>query len=283
MSTRYTEITRSLRGRWKPSWSGSGSFSQLRIAFDESLNAVGKLCDEAASVTSLGKYSPDGLNDEIRRLAKGDAIPVLRRAARAVEKAQSATRAKRDTLALPAIDPADAAGGALRTEMRAWLRSLPRAEALATLLHDNVDQRLLQAALEVPPAMAGLTDDTRGHVVQRILEQQHGPELAHVNELDEAAELTNAAIGVALFQLQRETGFSESNAAGFDAWMEAASADVDREIALEEGSLESEIVAETQSEQRDFRKEIEAIVDEAFARALPGMFPEHPVNGNSLG
>ena len=53
MSSRYDEISKSLRGRWKPSWSGN-SFSQLRTALDESLNAVAKLCSDAANLRSLG-------------------------------------------------------------------------------------------------------------------------------------------------------------------------------------------------------------------------------------
>src|SRR5438309_8087766 len=127
MSTRYTEITKSLRGKWKSSWSGN-SFSQLRTALDESLNVVGKLCGEAANLRSLGKYSTEGLNDEIRKVAKTDSLAVLRRAALAVEKAQQATRAKRDTLAVPEADPQDTSSAVLRTEMRTWLKSLPIAE-----------------------------------------------------------------------------------------------------------------------------------------------------------
>jgi hypothetical protein len=279
MNTRYSEITKSLQGRWKSSWSDA-AFSQLRTAFDTSLNAVAALTDKASSLSATGKYSPTGLADEIKGIAKDSTIPVLRRAAYAVDKTKLATKNKRNTLALPKADPSDFSGAVLRAEMRTWLKSLPLAEVLGHLLNDNVDQRLLLAALEVPPAMTGLTAETRGHVVEHVLTQQHGPELARLNELDDAAEVANAAVGVALFQLRREVGFSENNASGFDAWMAAASVEIDREIALEGGSGDRTILAAASSSSgdSDFGRQIEAIFDEAFARALPGMYPDHPVN-----
>src|SRR5690242_5832029 len=151
MPTLYEEMTKELQSRWKATWQGD-TFAQLRNALDESLFAVGRLGEKAESLRAGGRYSQQGLNDEIKELAKKDVVPVLLRATRSVQSAQSMVRSKRGSLALSATDdPHDSSASLLRMEMRAWLKSLPRAEVLALLLAETADQRLLQAALEVPP------------------------------------------------------------------------------------------------------------------------------------
>src|SRR5689334_10496287 len=102
----------------RSSWSGSTSFAHLRTALDGSLKAIGDLGAEAESLNAMGKYSPQGLSDEVREIAQREAIPVLRRAVHAIDAVQSAVQARRDALSLPKVDPGDIAGAVLRAEMR---------------------------------------------------------------------------------------------------------------------------------------------------------------------
>jgi hypothetical protein len=97
-----------------------------------------------------------------------------------------------------------------------------QAQAFQMLTNENVDQRLLLAALEVPPAMAGMTDQMRGHVQDHILKQKHGRELSRFEQLGEGIEVVRAAIDTALYQLRQETGFGEKQDGHFDVWMKAA-------------------------------------------------------------
>lgn len=274
MSTRFTEIQKSLRGRWRPEWSKNSTFSRAEGALNGALHAVNGLCAKNDALKSSGRYSPQGLRDEIRMFAQKETVPELRRAAHAVEVSQTEIRNKRASLVLPKSDPNDISGAILRGEMRNWLRTLPQAEAVRFLTDDNVDDRLLTAALEVPPAIVGLTDQVRGHIEAHLLNQRHSAELDRLQEFEEVIGVANAAIGVSLYQLRRETDFGENETAQFDAWMQAASIEIDRQLA----NATSKIHAASPAPGGDFNRDIRDIVDEVFAKALPELYPDHPVN-----
>lgn len=221
MTTRYDEIATTLRSRWKPIWAGSDAFAQVQNAFGSSLKAGKELTEAATNLRASGRFTRDGLNDEIRAVAAREVVPVLRRAINTVEFARSEFQTRKRNLAIPKPDSSDVVAASLRTEMRAWLKSLPKGEMMKVLLQKDVDTRLLQAAVEAPAPMAGLSEEARQTVLDHALRTAHGTELSRIEELADATALAESAVGVAKYQMQQETGFDhQSNT--FDQWFATA-------------------------------------------------------------
>jgi hypothetical protein len=109
------------------------------------------------------------------------------------------------------------------------------------------------------------------------LEKHHGPELVRLRELEEAAELTNSAVDIGLYQLRQEADFPENSPSAFDAWMREGTGEIERGSASGSSGGEKPISATT-SETVDAGPSVQEIVDEVFARALPQLYPDHPVN-----
>lgn len=269
MNTRFNEITKTLHTRWKPEWSKEVTLISVARAFNTSLAAVEALMGKTAEMRATGKFSEQGLRDEIRNAAMADTVPALKRASEAVERVRQDLAGQKARLAIPAPDVTNAAQAIVRSEMRQWLRTLPQSQAVQMLLSDTVDDRMLQAAFEAPPIMSGLTDEMRDTVQKRVVERKFGPELARVGALEEAVDVAQSAVGVALYQLRQEAEFGASDDRAFDAWMgEATSA---AEAAEEAKPLDAVL-----GEMRDD-------VDEIFARAFPNIYPNHPVNNSIRG
>jgi hypothetical protein len=220
--TRFSEMARSIQAGWKPEWRGP-AFDTMRQIMSRSLNTVIGLEASAHVWRNQGRLTSKGLQDEIRAYAKQHVLPDLKQSADELAAARADIATRRAQLAIPTPDPADTAGMALRGEMRTWLRSLPSGERLAALLSENADERLLQAALEVPPGMAGLTEQTRGEVQATIVERKYQAPLAEIEQMGEAANTAGAAIETSLYQLRREASFDENQPGVFDLWMEEAS------------------------------------------------------------
>jgi hypothetical protein len=223
MLSRFQQIVKTfLNDRWRPVWSSDPALNGLESAMRDSLNSVAQLSLKKEELKNSGRFSNAGLTEETRLLARTSAVPALRKATEAVDAANADIERQRNALVVSAPDPLDMAGALLRSEMRAWLKSLPTAQAMQMLMDDNADERLVMAALETPPAMAGLTDQTRGMLQNHILMTKHCQELARLEQIKSAAEVVNAAVGTSLYQLRQEIDFAENQLAQFDEWMKAA-------------------------------------------------------------
>ena len=264
MNTRFVEMKKSMQARWKPEWSKELSLMPVAKAFNTSLSAVEALMSKSADMRATGKFSQQGLTDEIRGAAQAATVPVLRRASEAVERARNDLKQRRAALAVPKPDPTNVAEAIMRGEMRTWLRGLPQTQAVQALLNDAVDDRMLQAAFEAPAIMSGLTDQDRDMVQTRLVERRFGPELERVNELEEAVTVANSAVEIALYQLRQEAQFGAGDDRAFDAWMGKATEAA--EVADRSKPVEEEV------------SEMHAHLDEVFAVAFPTLYPDHPVN-----
>lgn len=265
----FLEMKRELQSRWRPNWQGP-QFDRLRKGFDSTLNSAGTFIVKVHELRKAGKLSALGLRDEARGIAGADVVPMLHRAALAAEQVKAGAEKSRLSLAAPAVDRTDLAGAFLRAEMRAWLKGLPPGEQMHQLLRPNADQRLLLAATEGPAELAGLTSEMQLQVRDHVVSRQHSGELIALNELDEAVELTNSAIDIALRQVRLEAAFGDDENVAFDQWMKAATA------GIKEESREADAVQPIPPD--EFSSNIESAIDEIWAKAFPRFYPDHPTN-----
>lgn len=93
-------------------------------------------------------------------------------------------------------------------------------------MRNNVDERLLMAANEVPPESLGLTEQMRDAIQKKTIGQKFGAQLAAWRKLDEAVALMASAWRMSLHQVRREIGFTENEDAKFNDWMSAATAKI---------------------------------------------------------
>jgi predicted kinase len=220
--TRYSEMQKNLKARWRPEWSSDPGLAEVAGIFHRLFQVTDFVASQGENLRASGKFSTQGLTEEVRAIAKRDAVPAILRAAQLIEAARAEIAAKRAGLALPKADPTDAAGAVLRAEMRTYLKAMPRGEAVAKLMAPDVDERLLIAAIEVPAAMLGPLGDARPELEAHVLEARHAAAVKRLEEREEAIDLANAALAISSYQIRQETNFPEGAIIQFDGWMRTA-------------------------------------------------------------
>lgn len=265
-------IVDTLKGRWKPDWSSRPDLRKLSGHFNKTLSFIEALPTQKRDLAKPGNLSAKGLSESVRRVAAEKIVPDLRRAAWEAEKTNNAIRNERTKLAVQTPDKTDIAGALLRQEIRTFLRGMDHGTRLAAVIGDAA---FLEAAMEGPAALSGLTDELRTDLQDRLIDQAHGPAIAALNEAHEAIELVEAAIEAAANVVRAECEFSSDTA--FDGWMKTSSAAVEREIAAETKREEPKPAAVALTETPELRS-LEDEFDKIFARGFPELYPDHPVN-----
>lgn len=266
-------IVENLRSRWAPEWTGRTDLVRLHAAFNEAVHYIEAVPEYRADLAKPGDLSAKGLNQAMRNKAAEKIVPALRRASWEAEKAANAIKAERRKLAVPASDKSDLAGALLRQEVRSFLRAANQGDRIKLIMSDPV---FLQAAMEGPAALSGLTDELRADLESRMIDRAHGAAVDAMESVMEAVNVTQAAVEVASSTLQQECGF-DGNTGAFNEWMAQASAGVEREIAAEKAKSEPANSA-AESLTAPVRADVQAEVDAIFAKALPHIYPDHPVN-----
>lgn len=172
--------------------------------------------------------SAAGVNDELRRFLARGAVPEIRRTLAYVEASKASLSEARAKLSRPAIDPADTMGAAHRREAREFLRTVDAGERVRLLL-DNPDPLFVAAALEMPNALSGITDEIRGHVEQSYAATMRPGELAEVEARAEALATLEAAAKIARGEIARHVGFATDQE--FDGWFDTADGSAERQAA----------------------------------------------------
>jgi hypothetical protein len=156
-----------------------------------------------------GTLNLRGVEEALRRELGKNVIPELRRIHRIVTERKEAMKQERAALAKPKIDATDAAAISLRWESRDFLRGLDAGERMKVLM-DNPDPTMLAAALEGPPALSGLTAETRAHVEGAYVQANHSQALKAIEDREEAVAVVGAAAEMALMEVRSHVGIKET-------------------------------------------------------------------------
>jgi hypothetical protein len=128
-----------------------------------------------------------------------------------------------------------------------------------------------EAACEGPAQLSGFSEETRTDLKRRVAMQEHPEEAALLAESEEAVRVANAAVRMVAGALQSAAGF-EGNDRGFEDWMTASSAAVEREIEAEKRRAETSATAAANSSDVDHAAEVRRDIDRMFREAFPTIF-----------
>lgn len=229
-------LRETLEGSWQPHWAARPSFRRLSRAFDQArgawdaVDAAGGLREK---LTKEGRLSPRGIEETLRNNLETGVVGRLRRGQHEVAKVRAEIAETRARMGIPKPDKTDAAGAILRSEYRTFLRQVGMVEAAKLLTDPDADPALLEAAWEVPAPMIGLDESMRENLRKTILDRTHAEEIAVLDELSEAATIVEGALTGGLQDVAGLAGFRSANGRDFQAWVTAATREIDREIEAE--------------------------------------------------
>jgi hypothetical protein len=156
--------------------------------------------------------SPQGKQARMREWFETDAAPTLRAARQAAQAARTALAQTRANLSTSKIDKTDIAGAVVRGEIRSWLRGLDPA-ARTALITTGGSPEILQAILEAPPVLTGLSETQFKQVENHALAGSSPEGVAKMQAIREALEAVESAERAASLTLQDAANVSSDDLA----------------------------------------------------------------------
>ena len=192
---------------------GRVAFAAARKAADDALASRIALGGDVEQINADDRLTPVGRAEKIEKSIESH-YTNLHAQRWALAKAAIQVEAKAPQL--PALEPADAAGAALDSEIRAHVRQLPAADR-ERLLSDKGDVRLQVALARGPAALSGLSEATHHALSERLIEAGRPGELQHTKNDREAIRLAGDAVSSALDYAQKTLGYRGKQLAEFEA------------------------------------------------------------------
>lgn len=150
-----------------------------------------------AAVSQDAKLTTLGRQADLRQFIGDKLSAEIYRSERSVEFLGARLAAWRTRLGPQPVDKTNVAAAVLRSDARAMLREKGVSKSAALLLAEDADPVLIEAALEGPPALSGLTSQIHGQVLGAYIEKHHGPELRRIERAEAALEVADVATQVA--------------------------------------------------------------------------------------
>ncbi|WP_051000100.1 hypothetical protein [Sinorhizobium fredii] len=199
-------------GPWMPQWrdrGDSGAFTTLRKLYSDIQDASEGLKAKRDALKQTGKYTPAGITDKLKDVARAETIPGIRTAAaEQVRKYRLEIDSRRAAMKPFDHDPKDIVSEMRRQEVRAWLRTMTpdkRTEAV----RGASDPLIKEAAVSVPVELTGLLPSTRVDLTRELIEARYGDEIAALNELDAAVQTVERAVDGARSDVREALGMLE--------------------------------------------------------------------------
>jgi hypothetical protein len=166
---------------------------------------------KAREHAASGRFTPAGAKQATLQSALTDAVPSLYRARQTIKSAKLEVEALRSKITPLQPDKTDLVAAMLRKEMRDWLRSKPQAERDAYMAKnlERLDPQMLQAVVEVPIEMTGISATQRATLVERDLQARHGETIAEANQLQRFIERAERHVEAARDEVRKETGVDQ--------------------------------------------------------------------------
>ncbi|PSH68541.1 hypothetical protein CU102_12310 [Phyllobacterium brassicacearum] len=215
-------------GPWLPQWrdqGDTGPFTMLRQLYGEIQQASESLKAKQAQLKQAGKYTPAGISDKLRQVARAETIPGIRTAAaEQVRKYRREIDSRRAAMKPFDSDPKDIVSEMRRQEVRAWLRTM-KPDERTKAVRGASDPLIKEAALSVPVELTGLLQSTRDDLARELIEARYGDEIEALNELDEAVKTVERAVDGARDDVREALGMVEHD---FNAEFRDVEDEIDR-------------------------------------------------------
>ncbi|MBB3913878.1 hypothetical protein [Rhizobium fabae] len=219
-------------GPWQPQWRDrgeSGPFTTLRQLYGDIQDAANGLKAKRDLLKQTGKFTPAGIAEQLKDVARGETIPAIRTAAaEQVRKYRLEIESRRAAMKAFDHDPKDIVSEMRRQEARAWLRSMKPDERTKAVRNAS-DPLIKEAALSVPVELTGLLPSTRDDLTRQLLEERYGDEIEALNELDAAVSTVERAVDGARDDVREALGMVPHD---FNAEFRDVEDEIDRLAAL---------------------------------------------------
>lgn len=217
-------MNETLLSRWNPKHDSDPTMAPAKFALEQILTVPDALRARSATIASDKKLSAIGRHDEIRKsFGEAEIGGRLYRARRAVETMRAKVNDRRAKLETSTTDKTDAAGAAIRVELRTMLRGMNAGARAQILFSENADPRFWEAALEAPDVASGINPTERKQILDAKIERFHPGEAAKIDEINEAVALVDAAYRISVYDTLSITGLpTDGRTNDLDSMIEGA-------------------------------------------------------------
>src|SRR5262245_32489718 len=187
------------------------TLARLEADYMAGLDVVDRVEARSKSSAECGKFTTEGVKDDVLRFALDNLIPSLHKARQSIAKAKAEAADRKAKLALKTADPTDVAGAMRLQEIRTFVRHLDddKREAWFRDRGDTIPAEVKRAVVEMPPELSGVAKSRHDLLTQDAWQVQHGPELAEIADLDNAVEAAESAVEAARDEVRKECGIAD--------------------------------------------------------------------------
>jgi hypothetical protein len=182
------------------------TIAKLENIFLGALNSVDAVIARRDEATKSGKFTVDGINNDVLQFALDQAVPMLKRGRNAIAAAKQEAAALREKTKLGGPDITDP------WKVGLMLRAVDRFAAMTqeqrnklTINPDKLDPIEAEALVTAPASLTGISEAHRKLLVDRALQAQHGEAIAELQELDRAIEAAESAVEAARDEVRLES------------------------------------------------------------------------------
>jgi hypothetical protein len=183
------------------------TLAKLETAFLGALSSVDAVIAKRDDSAKSGRFTPEGVNNDVLQFALNDAVPKLKRGRDTVAAAKQEAAALREKTKLREPDPADPwkVGLMLRAIDRFNEMTQKQRDAL-TRNPEALDPITAEALVTAPASLTGISEIHRQQLVDRALQAQHGDKIAELQELERAIEVAESAVEAGRDEIRLEAG-----------------------------------------------------------------------------
>ena len=183
------------------------TIARLEGAYLAALGSVDAVIAKRDDAAKSGRFTSEGLNNDVLQFALNEAVPKLRRGRDAIASAKQEAAALREKTKLREPDVTDPwkAGLMLRAVDRFAAMSQKQRDAL-TRNPEALDPITAEALVTAPASLTGISKMHHQQLVDRALQAQHGDKIDELKELERAIEVAESAVETGRDEIRLESG-----------------------------------------------------------------------------
>jgi hypothetical protein len=181
--------------------------AKLEAAVLGAFNAVDSVTMRKTASALSGKFTADGVRDDVLGFALNNAVPAFKRGRDAIAAARREAAALREKTKLQNIDTSDQwRCGLMLRQLDAFRAMTQKERDELTRSPEKLDPILADAILSAPASLSGVSPTHRQQLIDRALQAQHGDALAELQELESAIEAAESVVETARDEIRLEAG-----------------------------------------------------------------------------
>ena len=183
------------------------TMAKLEGAYLGALSSVDAVVARRDEATNSGKFTADGVSNDVLQFALNEAVPLLKRGRNAIASARQEAAALREKTQLrePATTDAWKVGLMLRAVDHFAAMTQKQRDAL-TRNPEALDPITAEALVTAPASLTGISQTHRQLLIDRALQAQYGDKIDELKELERAIEFAESAVETGRDEIRLEAG-----------------------------------------------------------------------------